>query len=226
MKQLTTSPYFGIILSIFAYKIGILINKKIKSPIANPLLIANILIIGFLQIFHIPLADYNVGGNMITMFLAPATAVLGVSIYSQLEVLKRNYLPMLIGTAVGAGVSLISVFGLCKLFKLDHALTVSLLPKSVTTPIALEVSSQLGGYTAVTVAAVVVTGIFGAILAPVLIKVFRIKDPIATGVAIGTCSHAVGTTKALELGEIEGAMSGIAIGVAGIITVIYALFLA
>lgn len=225
MSEFTASPYFGIILSIFAFELGIVINKKLKTPIANPLLIAILLVIAVLQVCRIPIENYNQGGEIITMFLAPATAALGISIYAQLETLKKNWLPIVIGTAVGAGVSMISVFTLCKLFKLDETLTASLLPKSVTTPIAIEVSAQLGGLVPVTVAAVIITGIAGAILAPVMIKVFRIKEPIAAGVAIGACSHAMGTTKALELGQIQGAMSGISIGITGVMTVIYALFL-
>lgn len=225
MSEITASPYFGIIISIFAFELGIVINKKLKTPIANPLLIAILLIIAVLQVCRIPIENYNMGGEIITMFLAPATAALGISIYSQLEILKKNWLPIVIGTAVGAAVSMLSVFILCKLFKLDETLTASLLPKSVTTPIAIEVSFQLGGLIPVTVAAVIITGIAGAILAPVMIKVFRIKEPIAAGVAIGACSHAMGTTKALELGQIQGAMSGISIGITGVMTVIYALFL-
>ena len=225
MSEITASPYFGIIISIFAFELGIVINKKLKTLIANPLLIAILLIIAVLQVCRIPIENYTLGGEIITMFLAPATAALGISIYSQLEILKKNWLPIVIGTAVGAAVSMLSVFILCKLFKLDETLTASLLPKSVTTPIAIEVSSQLGGLIPVTVAAVIITGIAGAILAPVMIKVFRIKEPIAAGVAIGACSHAMGTTKALELGQIQGAMSGISIGITGVMTVIYALFL-
>lgn len=225
MNEITSSPYFGIVLSIFAFEIGIKINKKLKSPLANPLLIAILLVIAVLQVFRIPVANYNAGGEIITMFLAPATAALGISIYSQLEILKKNWLPIIAGTAVGAAVSMASVFILCKVFNLNEALTASLLPKSVTTPIAIEVSSQLGGLIPVTVAAVIITGIAGAIFTPVMIKIFGIKEPIAAGVAIGACSHAMGTTKALELGQIQGAMSGIAIGVTGVMTVIYALFL-
>lgn len=225
MIEFTSSPYFGITLSIFAFQIGLWVNKKLKTPIANPLLIAIALVIAVLQLFHIPIESYNQGGHIISMFLAPATASLALSIYSQLPVLKKNLLPIVVGTAVGSAVSMTSVFVLCKAFRLDEKLTASLLPKSVTTPIAMEVSIQLGGVVPVTVAAVIITGIMGAILAPTLIKLLKIDNAIATGVAIGTSSHAVGTSKAIEIGEIEGAMSGIAIGVAGIITVIYSLFL-
>lgn len=225
MNMLTSNPYFGIVLSISAFQLGIWINKKFKTPIANPLLIAIILIIGVLSVFNIPLENYNEGGDIIGLFLAPATAVLAVTIYSKLDILKKNLLPIIIGTGVGALTSIGTIYGLCKLFGLDESMTASLLPKSVTTPIAIEVSTQLGGMASITIAAVVVTGIAGAILAPALIKIFRVKNPVAQGLAIGTSSHAMGTTKALELGEIQGAMSGIAIGVAGIMTVIYSLFL-
>lgn len=225
MSDFVSSPYFGIIVSIFAFEVGLWVNKKLKTPIANPLLIAIALVIAILKIFKIPLESYVEGGNIISMFLAPATASLAISIYRQLSVLKKNLIPIIVGTAVGSAVSMTSVLVMCKAFGLDEKLTASMLPKSVTTPIAMEVSSQLGGIVPVTVAAVIVTGIMGAVLAPTLIKLFKIDESIAAGVAIGTCSHAVGTSKAIEMGEIEGAMSGITIGVAGIITVIYSLFL-
>lgn len=225
MSKCLTSPLFGVFLCIVCYAIGVKINKVTKSPIANPLLIAIFLVIVILQVFHIPLKNFNAGGDVISMFLAPATAAIALSIYRQLDLLKKNLLPIIIGTAVGSAVSMTSVFLLCRAFQLDEKLTASLLPKSVTTPIAMEISKQHGGLIPVTVAAVVITGILGAVLAPVLIKIFRIENPIVAGVAIGTCSHAVGTSKALELGEVEGAMSGIAIGMSGIITVIYAMLL-
>ena len=168
---------------------------------------------------------YNAGGDFIAMFLAPATACLAISIYRQLPVLKKNLIPVLAGSAVGAGVSMGSVSLLCRLFRLDEEMTASLLPKSVTTPIAMGVSEQLGGIVPITVAAVVFTGILGAIFAPLMIKIFRVRSPIAAGLAIGACSHAVGTSKAVELGEVEGAMSGIAIGTVGLVTVLLGMVL-
>lgn len=225
MSEIYASPLFGIVLCIFSFEIGLWINRKTHSPLANPLLIAVIICIAVLQIFSIPLESFQQGGDIITMFLAPATAALSLSIYNQLDTLKKNLLPILAGTLTGSITSIGSVIGLCKLFGLDEELTASLIPKSVTTPIAMEVSRQHGGIVSITVAAVIVTGIFGAILAPVLIKLFRVKNPVEAGIAIGTCSHALGTSKALEIGETEGAMSGIAIGVAGIITVVLTMFL-
>ena len=225
MSEIYASPLFGIVLCIFSFEIGLWINRKTHSPLANPLMIAVVICIAVQQIFSIPLESFQQGGGIITMFLAPATAALSLSIYNQLDTLKKNLLPILAGTLTGSITSIGSVIGLCKLFGLDEELTASLIPKSVTTPIAMEVSRQHGGIVSITVAAVIVTGIFGAILAPVLIKLFRVKNPVEAGIAIGTCSHALGTSKALEIGETEGAMSGIAIGVAGIITVVLTMFL-
>lgn len=225
MSEIYSSPFFGIFLSILAFEIGVWINKKTKSAIANPLLIAVILCALVIKILRIPLESYYVGGNLITVFLGPATAVLALSIYSRFELLKKYFFPILIGTVVGSSVSMGSAYLLCRAFHLDEKLTRSMLTKSVTTPFAIAISENIGGVPSVAVAAVVLTGILGAVFAPVLIKLFRVKNPIAIGVAIGTSSHAVGTSKAIELGETEGAMSGIAIGMAGIVTVIISLFL-
>lgn len=224
MISLTASPLFGIVLCIFTFEIGLWINRITKSPLANPLLIAILLSITVLQVFAIPLENFNQGGNIIAMFLAPATASLALNIYGQIQALKKNLLPIFAGTLVGSLVSVGSVTALCKLFGLSDALTAAMQPKSVTTPIAMEISKQHGGLVPVTVAAVIITGIMGAILAPVFLKIFRVKNPVEAGIAIGTCSHALGTSKALEIGELEGAMSGIAIGVAGLITVILSMF--
>ncbi len=225
MSEVYASPFFGIFLTILTFEIGVWINKKVKSTIANPILIAVILCITVLQVFHIPLESYNVGGNLISVFLGPATAVLAISIYSRFELLKKYFLPVLLGTVVGSSVSIGSVYLMCRAFKIDDVLTRSMLTKSVTTPFAIAISKNIGGIPAIAVAAVVMTGIFGAVFAPLLIKLFHVKNPIAVGVAIGTSSHAVGTSKAIEIGETEGAMSGIAIGMAGIVTVIIAMFL-
>lgn len=225
MSNIIENPLFAICLSVLAYKIGQIIQQKTKLAIANPLMIAIILVIAFLKVFHITLDQFNIGGNFIAMFLGPATAVLALSIYRQFALLKKNILPILAGTFVGSITSIISVILLCNLFGLDETMRASLLPKSVTTPIAMDVSSTLGGIVPITIAAVVVTGIIGAVLAPTLIRIFKIKNPIVRGIAIGTCSHALGTSKALEIGEVEGAMSGIAIGLAGMITVLISLFL-
>jgi len=225
MSEVYASPFFGIFLSILTFETGVWINKKTKSAVANPLLIAVILCILIIKIFQIPLESYYVGGDLISVFLGPATAVLALSIYSQFALLKKYFLPILLGTVVGSAVSMSSAYLLCKAFHLDAALTASMLTKSVTTPFAIAISQNIGGVPSVAVAAVVLTGILGAVFAPLLIRLFHVKNPIAAGVAIGTSSHAVGTSKAIELGETEGAMSGIAIGMAGIVTVIISMFL-
>ena len=225
MAELTSSPFFGIALSIIAFSIGVWIQKKTGLVVCNPLIIAIVLVIGVLLLFHIPYEAYNEGGSIINMFLAPATSCLAVSIYTRVELLKKNWLPILVGCTVGSLTSMGSVFLLCRLFGLDEAMTNSLLPKSVTTPIAVGISESHGGLVPVTVVAVIITGIMGSILAPWLIRIFRVKDSMTAGLSMGACSHAVGTSKAIELGETEGAMSGLAIGICGILTVVFSLFL-
>ncbi len=225
MSELFASPFFGIALSIVAFSIGVWIQKKTGLVICNPLIIAIVLVSGVLLLFKIPYESYNEGGSIINMFLAPATSCLAVSVYTRMELLKKNWLPILAGCVVGSITSMGSVFLLCRLFGLDEAMTWSLLPKSVTTPIAVGIAESHGGISSITVAAVILTGIMGSILAPFLIRIFRVKDSMTAGLAIGACSHAVGTSKAIELGETEGAMSGLAIGICGIVTVVFSMFL-
>ncbi len=224
-QELFSSPFFGIALSVAAFAVGVWIQKKTGLVICNPLIIAIVLVIGVLLLFRIPYESYNEGGSIINMLLAPATACLAVSIYTKVELLKKNWLPILAGCTAGSLTSMGSVLLLCRLFGLDEAMAASLLPKSVTTPIAVSISESLGGLAPVTVVAVIFTGIMGSILAPFLIRLFRVKDPVAAGLAIGACSHAVGTSRALQIGETEGAMSGLAIGICGMITVVAALLL-
>lgn len=219
VDAMINNPLFGIILCIVTYQIGILIQQKLKTPLANPLLIAIALVIIVLKTTGIKVEAFQRGGDIITMLLAPATAVLAASVYAQIHVLKKHFLPIAAGCFAGSLTSVISVYFLCRLFGLSDELVFSMMPKSVTTPIAIEISGAHGGITAITVAAVIFTGIMGAVCSPFLIKLFRVKHPVAAGVAIGTCSHAVGTSRALEIGTVEGAMSGIAIGVSGLMTV-------
>ena len=225
MSELFASPFFGIALSIVAFSIGVWIQKKTGLVICNPLIIAIVLVSGVLLLFKIPYESYNEGGSIINMFLAPATSCLAVSVYTRMELLKKNWLPILAGCVVGSITSMGSVFLLCRLFGLDEAMTYSLVPKSVTTPIAVGIAESHGGISSITVAAVILTGIMGSILAPFLIRIFRVKDSMTAGLAIGACSHAVGTSKAIEIGETEGAMSGLAIGICGIVTVVFSMFL-
>lgn len=216
-----SSPFFGLSLSIFTFQLGRIVNRTWKHPITNPLLVSILLCCLFLGGTGIPYESYNVGGAIITAFLAPATAILAVSMYEQLETLKKNILPVVVGTLVGSVTAISSVILLGKLFNIDYRVVLSLVPQAVTMPIGLSISEALDGIQSITVAAIIIAGNFGAIICPTLIKLFRIKNPVAAGLAIGTCSHVSGTTKALELGEVEGAMSGLAIGCAGIATVLW-----
>lgn len=220
MSELFSSPYFGVALSVAAFGIGVKLQQKLKTPVCNPLIVAIVLIVGVLLIFKIPYEAYNAGGEIINMFLAPATSCLAVAIYAKIKILKQYWLPILVGCTMGSAASMLSVYGLCRLFGLDESLTVSLLPKSVTTPVAVSIAEPAGGVVPITVVAVIGTGILGSMIAPLLMRIFKVTEPMAAGLAIGASSHAVGTSKAVELGEVEGAMSGLAIGVCGIITVL------
>ena len=222
LSELLYSPYFGVVLTIFAYQIGVSVQKRLKHPLANPILIAVLLIIGLLVLFDIPLEAYQQGGDLIYLFLAPATAALAVPIYKNWQMLRLNWKPIVAGTMAGSLSSMVIIFGLCKLFGLDEIMTASLLSKSVTTPIAAGITEQLGGIVPIAIAAVVFTGISGSIAAPFMVRLFRIENPIAQGLGIGACSHAVGTTRAIAMGELQGAMSGLAIGLSGLWTVFWA----
>lgn len=220
MSGLLDTPIFGILLSVIAFEIGIIISKKTKNPLLNPLLLAIIIVIVFLLGFGIPKEKYDLGGSFILFFLGPATVVLAVPLYKQIELLKKDFVPILVGIIAGSVTSIMSVILLSKLFGIDLSVAVSMLPKSVTTAIGMEISKEIGGIVSLSVAVIVLTGITGAVIGPGLLKLFRISDDVAQGVAIGTASHAVGTSKAMELGETQGAMSGLSIGIAGIATVI------
>lgn len=225
MLEITASPFFGVALSVASFWIGVKLNEKFRTPVCNPLLIAILLVSGTLLVLHIPYGNYKAGGDLINLFLAPATACLAVSVYTKMDILKQYWLPVLAGCTAGSLASLASVYALCRLLGLDRAVTVSLLPKSVTTPIAVSISEQGGGIVPVTVVAVILTGIMGSIFAPLLIRVFRVSDSVAAGLAIGASSHAVGTSRAVQIGEVEGAMSGLAIGICGIVTVLFSSFI-
>ena len=225
MQEILASPFFGIWLSIAAFGIGVKLQKKTGLVICNPLIVAIALVSATLLILKIPYESYEAGGAIINMFLAPATACLAVSIYTKAALLKENWIPVGVGAICGSLASMGSVYLMCRLFSLDEAMTASLMPKSVTTPIEVSISEGHGGMVPITVVAVIFTGILGSILAPGLIRLFKVEDPVTAGIAIGACSHAVGTSKALELGETEGAMSGLAIGICGILTVLFSLVL-
>ncbi|MCM0646923.1 LrgB family protein [Clostridium swellfunianum] len=222
MRELFDTPLFGIMISLLTFEIGVYLNKKTKKAIFNPLLISQSLIILFLIKFNISVESYNKGGQLISFFLAPATVILAVPLYRKIKLLKENAAPILIGITAGSVAGMVSVILLGKLFGLQELIKTSMIAKSVTAPIGIEISNQIGGVSAITVAAIIITGIFGAVAGDLICKLLRIKDKVAVGTAIGTAAHALGTTKAMELGETEGAMSSLSIGVAGLITVVLA----
>ena len=218
---LENSVFFGVFLSVFSYGIGLLLKNKFKSSIFNPLLISIAIIIGFLLIFDVDYEKYNEGAKYLSYFLTPATVCLAIPLYEKFSLLLKNAKAILIGVLSGALTSLVMVFVLGLLFNLSHESYVTLLPKSITSAIAIAVVEELGGYPPIIVTIVLITGVLGNMVAVSICKLFRITEPIAKGIAIGTSSHAMGTTKAMEIGEVEGAMSGLAIVVAGILTVIF-----
>lgn len=221
MKEfLNNSVYFGVFLSLLGYAIGIILKKKFKSNIFNPLLISIIFVITVLVVFHIDYKAYNSGAKVLSYMLTPATVCLAIPLYQQLELIKNHFKAIMAGIIAGVLSSLSSVLFLAYLFGLDHKQYVTLLPKSITTAIGMGISEELGGITTITVAVIIITGVLGHVLADIVFKIFSINEPLAVGLALGTSSHAIGTTKALEIGEIEGAMSSLSIVVAGLLTVI------
>lgn len=222
MEGITNNPLFGVIISLVAFEIGKFIFDKTKLAILNPLLIATIIVMGFLHFFHIPVGDYMLGGNLIVFFLAPATVVLAIPLFQQVDLLKKHFVPIIGGGIVGALVAILSVVILGKILGIDHQLLVSFMPKSITTPIGIELSKMLGGIPSITVFAIIITGITGNVTAPFIYSIFRIKHPIAKGLGLGISSHAVGTSRAIEMGKVEGAMSALSIVIAGILTIILA----
>ena len=222
IEFLEESLFFGAFISLLFYESGLLLKKKFRLAVFNPLLIAILCVMAVLLLFDIDYDTYNEGAKYISYLLTPATVCLAVPLYRQLQLLKDNLAAVVIGIVSGVAASLLSVFGLSKLFGLNHQMYVSLLPKSITTAIGMGVSEELGGIVTITVAVIIITGILGNAIAEVVFRIFRIYDPIARGLGLGTSAHAIGTAKAMELGAVEGAMSSLAIAVAGLMTVIFA----
>ena len=221
MKEfLSNSVFFGAVLSLVAYEAGLLLRRKFKLAILNPLLIATICVMEVLVLFKVDYDQYNESAKYISYLLTPATVCLAVPLYEQMSLLKKNFKAVAAGIVSGVLASLVSVLVLAKLFGLSHEQYVTLLPKSITTAIGMGISEELGGIVTITVAVIIITGILGNVIAELVCKVFHIQEPIAKGLALGTASHAIGTAKAMEMGPVEGAMSSLAIAVAGLLTVI------
>ena len=212
----------GVTVSLVAYLLGMLLKKKFKLAILNPLLISIVLTIIVLVVADVDYDTYNKGASYLSWFLTPATVCLAIPLYEQWTLLKKNIAAVALGLTAGVITSLVTVLVLSVLMGLSHEDYVTLLPKSITTAIGMGVSEELGGYVTITVAVIVVTGVLGNILGEFVCKIFRITEPISKGLALGASSHAIGTAKAIEIGEIEGAMSSLAIAVAGILTVVFA----
>lgn len=223
MKDLLqNSVFLGVLLSIGAYAIGMLLKRKTGWSILNPLLVSIVLIIAFLLVTGLPYQTYSEGADIISYMLTPATICLAVPLYQQVELLKKNYKAVLAGILSGVFSSMITILILALLFGFDHASYVTFLPKSITTAIGMGVSQELGGYVSVTVVVIVLTGVIGNVIADRVLGFLHIEEPIAKGVAIGSASHAIGTARAMEMGQVEGAMSGLSIVVSGIMTVLVA----
>ena len=224
MEAIFGTNYFGIVLCIATYLLGVWVQKKTKWVLANPLLIAVLLSVGVILLLDIPYEFFAKGGSIVQMMLGPVTALLALGIYNQRAVLKTYFVPVLAGCLAGSVTSIVSVLGLCHVFGVDKAVTAALMPKSCTTPIALSIAQSHGGLAAIAAFAVMIAGVTGVLCAPLFSRWFGITDPVAQGLATGACSHALGTTRAREMGEIQGAVSSIAIGVCGLISVILSLF--
>lgn len=224
-EMVAETAYFGVVISLLFYWFSVRLSRKIKLTLCNPLLITIIAVILVLKVFGIDYQSYNHSAQYLTYFLTPATVCLAVPMYRQIEILKKNIVAVFLGIGAGCVSHAIGIGVLTIWFKLSPQLKAALIPKSLTTAIAIGVSEELQGITSVTILSVVITGIFGAVIAEWVFRIFKIKEPVAQGLACGTASHAIGTSKAVQLGEVQGAMSSLAIVVNGIITVILAPFI-
>ena len=216
------SAFFGVMLSLTSYGIGTILKKRFHIGIFNPLLISIIISIIVISLFHIDYDHYYEGAKYLSYLLTPATVCLAIPLYEQFSLLQKNSMAIIAGIVAGVFTSLGCIFGMALLFRFSHEEYVTLLPKSITTAIGIGVSEELGGYVSITAIVIVVTGVLGNVIAEGIFRLFKITDPIAKGVSLGTASHAIGTSKALEIGDIEGAMSSLSIVISGLLTVIFA----
>ena len=221
MKELIdNSVYIGVLISLASYALGVWLRKKTGLSFFNPLLVSIILVILFLSVSGISYSTYAESADYISFLLTPATICLAVPLYEQFKLLKKNWKAVVAGFVSGVVSSLVCIFLMALLFRFDHQTYVTFLPKSITTAIGMGVAEELGGYVSLAVVVIVITGVLGNVIAEAVLKLFKIEEPIAKGIAIGSSSHAVGTAKAMEIGQIEGAMSSLSIVVCGLLTVI------
>ena len=220
------SVYFGVAISLVGYVIGVQLKKKFKLAVLNPLMISIIFVVGVVLLFNFDYTYYKKQSEILHYLLTPASIALAIPLYQKLSLLRKNLLAVICGIISGVFASMSSVLAMSVLFSLSHEDFVTLLPKSITTAIGMGVSEELGGIQTITVAVIIVTGVLGNVIGEGVCKLFRITEPISRGLALGTAAHAIGTAKALEMGEIEGAMSSLSIAVAGPLTVVFASFYA
>lgn len=218
----TNSVFFGVSICLISYYIGLYIRKKTGYAIFNPLLISIILVIGIVLSIDLNYTDFYSGSKYLSYLLTPATVCLAVPLYEKLNILKSNYKAILIGILSGVITNALTVLILAILLKLEHREYVTLLPKSITTAIGIGIADELGGLSTITATVIIITGVFGNVISDLIFSIFKIKEPIAKGIGLGTAAHAIGTAKAMEMGEIEGAMSSLSIAVTGLITVLLA----
>jgi predicted murein hydrolase (TIGR00659 family) len=217
-----TSTFFALVITLLGYQLGVFLKNKTGIALFNPLLISIIVVIGILLLTHVDYESYESGTQILSYFLTPSTVALAVPLYRQMAVLKKNWAAVLLGILSGVVTSLLCTLVLAWCFHLSHEEYVTLLPKSITTAVGMAMSEELGGMVMITVAAIVLTGIVGGVLGEFVCRIFHIEEKVAIGLAMGTSAHVIGTTKAMEMGEIQGAMSSLSIVVAGLLTVIAA----
>lgn len=223
---LLESQFFGLFLSLAFFQLARWLNRKAGREVISPLLFATLLCIAVLLVFDIDFDVYNRGAQYLDVLLTPATICLAIPLYRQYELLRRNAVAVLAGSVAGVAAHMAGCLLMLAVFRMEAAEFITLLPKSITTAIGKSLSAELGGYPAITMAAIMITGLFGAAIAPALLRLFRVRDPLAQGLAIGTASHAAGTSTAVQMGEVQGAASSLAIVVTGLLTVVAAPLLA
>lgn len=221
-EMLINSAYFGFIITIIIYYLSVQIKNKTKISLLNPLLLTTIIIVAILLICNIKYDTYNNGAKYISYFLTPTTVCLAIPLYKKVKILKKNIIAIISGILSGVVANAVVIVILVKIFGMSNEIGASLLPKSITAPIAIGVADELGGLSSITVFAVILSGIIGAVIAPTIFKILKIKDEVSQGLACGTAAHGSGTTTALELGEVQGAISGLAISITGLITTVIA----
>lgn len=217
---ITNSVFFGATLSVGAYVLGMALQKKFKIAIFNPLFISILTVIIVLLTSGISYDTYNASAKYLSYFLTPATVCLAIPLYEQLALLKKNAVAIMLGILAGIISSALCIVALAVIFSLPHEIYVTLLPKSITSAIGMELSRELGGIPSITVAVIILSGIVGNMLSPFFCRIFRINHSVSRGIAVGSSSHAIGTARAIEMGEVEGAMSGLSVAVSGLLSVI------